>query len=208
MAVNPGHRSAASDAGAARFRPLPVGGSLAARFDAHVDGSLRVHSAEPLRDYPARLTDRLLHWAAAAPQRTLAARRGADGRWRHLSYAEALRRARSIAQALIDLGLSVERPLAIVSENDLEHLQLGLGAMLAGAKGTPVSPAYSTISQDFGKLHHVATVLTPGLVFASSARAWGRAIGAAVPDDVPVVLTEGAVEGRRCIARSEEHTSE
>src|SRR5574337_1508851 len=186
MAVNPGHRPAASAVGAAPFRPLPIGGSLAARFEPRADGTLQVHSAEPLRAYPARLTDRLLHWAAVAPQRTLAARRGADGRWRHLSYAEALRRARSIAQALIDLGVSVERPLAIVSENDLEHLQLGLGAMLAGVPFAPVSPAYSTISQDFGKLRHVVTVLTPGLVFASSARAYGRAIAAAVPGDVPV----------------------
>ena len=168
-----------------------------------VEGSLRVLSTEPLRAYPARLTDRLLHWAAVAPDRTLAAKRGVDGQWRHLSYTQALQQARSIAQALLDLGLSAERPVAILSDNDLEHLLLGLGAMLAGVPFAPVSSAYSTVSQDFGKLRHIVSVLTPGLVFASSATGYARAIAATVASDVPVVLTQGSMTGRRCLAFDE-----
>ena len=66
-----------------------------------------------------------------------------------------LEHARAIAQALLDLGLSAERPVAILSDNDLEHLLTGLGAMLAGVPFAPVSVAYSTVSQDFGKLRHI-----------------------------------------------------
>jgi len=191
-----------------RYRALPLGGSLAATFTPRPDGATLVHSAEPLGAYPARLTDRLLHWAATKPEHTLAARRvpQADGRggdWRRLSYGEALRGARSIAQALIDRGLSAERPVVILSENDLEHLLIGLGAMLAGVPFAPVSAAYSLVSQDYGKLRHILGVLTPGLVFASNGSAYGKAIAATVGHDVPVVLTRGSIEGRQTLAFDE-----
>jgi len=193
----------ASNPATVRYRALRLGGSLSATFAPQADGSLRVRSTEPLRAYPARLTDRLLLWAAVAPDRTLAAKRGADGQWRHLSYGQALQQSRAIAQALLDLGLSVERPLAILSDNDLEHLLLSLAAMLAGVPFAPVSSAYSTVSQDFGKLRHIVSVLTPGLVFASSAQAYARAIAATVAPDVPVVLTHGSMTDRRCLAFDE-----
>ncbi|MGE0673413.1 MAG: feruloyl-CoA synthase [Methylibium sp.] len=180
----------------ARYRHLPVGGSLAATFETRPDGSTLVRSTEALQDHPRRLTDRLLHWAEVSPGHTFAAKRHHGGDWRRIGYAEALASARSIAQALIDLGLSAERPVAILSDNDLEHLLLGLGAMLAGVPFAPISPAYSTVSQDYGKLRHILGVLTPGLVFASGATAYGRAIEAVVPADTPVVLTQGEIPGR------------
>jgi len=184
---------------AARYRDLPLGGSLAAHFTPRADGSTLINSTEALQPYPDRLTDRLLHWAAEKPGHTLAAKRENGGEWRHISYAQALASARSIAQALIDLGLSAEHPLVILSDNDLEHLQLGLGAMLAGVPFAPISAAYSLVSQDYGKLRHILGVLTPGLVFASSGAAFGKAIQATVDADVPVVLTTGAIEGRQTL---------
>ena len=45
----------------------------------------------------------------------------------------------------------------------------------------PVSPAYSTVSSDFGKLRHIVNLLTPGLVFAADGARYGRAIEAVVP---------------------------
>src|SRR5262245_41924360 len=93
-----------------RYRAVPLGGSLTARFEARPDGSTRVRSTESLQPYAQRLTDRLLHWAEVAPERTLVAKRVNGGDWRRVSFAEALRAARSIAQALLDRGLSVERP--------------------------------------------------------------------------------------------------
>jgi len=181
---------------APRYRELPLGGSLAAHFTPRADGSTLIHSTEPLQPYPGRLTERLLHWAAVKPDQTLAAKRDHGGDWRRLSYAQALSSARAIAQALIDLGLSAERPLAILSDNDLEHLLIGLGAMLAGVPFAPISAAYSLVSQDYGKLRHILGVLTPGLVFASNGGAFGKAIQATVAPDVPVVLTSGTIAGR------------
>ena len=184
---------------APRYRELPLGGSLAAHFTLRADGSTLIYSAEPLQPYPDRLTDRLLHWAAVKPDHTLAAKRVDGGEWRHLSYAQALNGARSIAQALIDLGLSAERPVAILSDNDLEHLLLALGAMLAGVPFAPVSAAYSLVSQDYGKLRHILDTITPGLVFASNGASYGKAIAATLAPDVPVVLTRGAIEGRKTL---------
>jgi feruloyl-CoA synthase len=186
------------------YRPVPLGGSLQAHFERRSDGVTRVTSTEPLRDYPARLTDRLLHWAATAPERTLVARRErGTGPWQRVSYAQAVNAARSIAQALIDRGLSAERPLAILSENGIEHLLLALGCMLAGVPFAPISPAYSLMSQDFGKLRHILNQLTPGLVFAGSGAAYGKAIDAVVAPDVPVVLADGRIDGRATISFAE-----
>ena len=167
------------------------------------DGTTLVTSTEPLGAYPARLTDRLLHWASVSPEHTLAAKRVHGGDWRRISYAEAVESAKRIAQWLLDLGLSAQHPLAILSDNDLEHLLLGLGAMFAGVPFAPISPAYSTVSQDYGKLRHILGVLTPGLVFASSASGYGRAIQAVVPASTPVVLAHGEIEGRHTLAFDE-----
>jgi len=181
-----------------RYRELPLGGSLEADFTRRDDGSTLIVSREPLQPYAKRLTDRFLHWAEAAPDRVLVAKRVKGGDWRKLSYGEALRAARSIAEALLERQLSVERPVAILSDNDIEHLQLALGAMLAGVPYAPVSPAYSLVSEDHGKLKHILGLLTPGLVFASGP-AYAKAIAAAVPAETPVVLTEGALDGRATV---------
>jgi feruloyl-CoA synthase len=121
---------------------------------------------------------------------------GSLGDWRHISYAQAWQSAQSIAQALIDRGLSAERPVVIMSENDLEHALLSLGCLVAGVPFCAASPAYSTISQDFEKLRHILTTLTPGLVFAADAKRYGKAIEAAVGKDIEVVLHSGEITGR------------
>lgn len=182
-----------------RYRRVALGGSLSARFTPRDDGSLRIASTEPLLPHPLRLTDRLQQWAAKAPDRTLAAKRDAQGIWRHLSYRDAVHGARSIAQALLDIGLGPERPLAILSDNDLEHLLLMLGAMWAGVPCAPISPAYSLLSQDHAKLRHILGALTPGLVFAANGSAYARAIDAALPAGTPLTLATGAVEGRHAL---------
>ena len=182
---------------APRYRAVNVGGCVEAAI-VERDGGLKVlRSTEPLGNYPKRLTDRLEHWAREAPDRTLVAKRDRTGRWQCISFREMLEQARSVGQALVERGLSAERPVAILSENDLEHLTLALGAMWAGIPYTPVSPAYSLISADYAKLRHVLATTSPGLVFASTATAYAKAIGAAVGDDVEVVIAEGKLDSRR-----------
>ncbi|MGI4859415.1 MAG: feruloyl-CoA synthase [Janthinobacterium lividum] len=180
----------------ARYRDVAVsttGTDVLRRGDAWY-----MQSQAPLQAYPERLTDRLVSGAAAHPERMLAARRGPDGAWIEISYAGMLHRARRIGQALLDRGLSPDRPLAILSGNDLEHLQLAFGAMLAGVPYAPLSPACSLASRDFGKLRHMFERLQPGLVYASDASLFGRAIAAVVPSGVEVVCAARRGDAARC----------
>jgi feruloyl-CoA synthase len=153
-------------------------------------GALLMRSPHALETYPTRLTERLEHWARVAPARTFVAKRGADGAWRSLSYADTLAAARRLGQALLDRGLSAERPLAILSENDLEHALLGIAALHVGVPYAPISPAYALLSTDFAKLKQVLGLLTPGLVFAADGQRYGRAIAAALPRDVELAVTD------------------
>lgn len=159
-------------------------------------GVLHMRSLEPLAELPARLLDRLVHWARVRPEQTFIAARQADGDWRRVSYAQMLESVRAIAQGLLSYGLSADKPLALLSGNDIEHLQVALGAMYAGIPYCPVSPAYSLLSQDFAKLRHVCDLLQPGLVFVSDAAAYQRAIDAVLPAETPLISVRGHVPGR------------
>ncbi len=180
----------------ARYRDARVGGCTVAHVSQRNDGCTLLKSIEPLLPYPARLTDCLEQWAHTAPERSLAAHRsaGAEGgdAWQHISYRQMLDRAQAVGQALLDLGASAERPLLILSGNDLEHLTLAMAALWAGVPYVPVSTAYSLVSQDFGKLRHIVASTTPGVVFASGAEyaAAIRAVAASTGPGVPVVMTQ------------------
>jgi len=152
------------------------------------DGAVVLRSPHVLGPFPRNLTERLAHWAAEAPDRILAAQRDARGDWRTLTYRDAHVRARRIAQALLERGLSVERPVAILSENGIEHLLLLLAAMHVGVPCAPVSPAYSLVSTDHAKLRFIISLTTPGLVFASDADRFAKAIDAAIPKSTERVL--------------------
>jgi feruloyl-CoA synthase len=179
-----------------RYRPITFGVTHVDLRDA--EGGVQYVSARtPLLPYRQTMGESLTHWAQAAPARTLVARRarladGTTGDWVRVSFAQALASARSLGQALINRGLNAERPVVILSENDLDHAQLSLACMLVGMRFTAASPAYSTISSDFGKLKHIVQTLTPGLVFASSGARYGKAIDAAIPADCEVVLADAA----------------
>ena len=184
----------------AKFRPLKFGVTRVEVRDGATSGTHYLKAEQSLQDFPERMTDRLRHWAEQAPERTMFARRvkqaeGGLGDWHRISYQEAWASARNIAQSLIDRGLNAERPVAILSENSLEHALLALGCMLAGVPFVPTSPPYSLVSVDYDKLKHVLKTVTPGLVFAQDAR-YAKAIAATVGHDIEVVLNEGQVDGR------------
>ena len=151
------------------------------------DGAVFLRSPHVLGPYPRNLTERLARWAREAPQRVLAAQRDPAGGWRTLSFGEAHARARRVGAALLKRGLSAERPLAILSENSLEHLLLLLGAMHVGVPCAPVSPAYSLVSTDFARLREVLALATPGLVYARDEARFAKAVAAAVPKGMEVL---------------------
>ena len=157
--------------------------------DRAADGTIRLRSPHALPPYADKLTERLEHWAREAPDRVFMADRAPDGGWRTITYAQTLEQVRRIGAALLERDLSPDRPIAILSGNDLEHALLGLGANYVGIPYAPISPAYSLISSDFGKLRHIVNLLTPGLVFAADGAQYARAIEAVVPPDVEIAVT-------------------
>jgi feruloyl-CoA synthase len=164
-------------------------------------GHIYLKAEQALAPYPTRLTDRLQHWAQTAPERTWMARRDTNGAWQKISYAQAWDQAQRIGQALIDRGLSAERPVAILSENSLEHALLAVGAMTVGVPYCSVSTAYSLMSQDFEKLRHVLNTITPGLVYASDWARYGKAIEAAVASGIEVATNSIADNATNTTAR-------
>lgn len=174
------------------------------------EGVYYVQSTQPLGEYPVSLTDRLDYWAEHAPDRTLFAKRTAAGEWRRVSFAEAQGVARNIGQSLVNRGLSPDRPIAILSGNDIEQALLSLGAMYAGVPFAPISTGYSQLSSDFAKLRYILDLVKPGFVFASNGRKFQRAIEATVPAGVELVCVEdplpGATSFRDLTSHSGPHT--
>ncbi|PWS34107.1 feruloyl-CoA synthase [Falsiroseomonas bella] len=181
--------SAPIEADAAR-KPLGPG---PVRFARRADGALLVTPEGTLGAYPRRLTERLEHWAAVAPERTLIAKRdpALGGDWRCMSYGEMLAKVRAVGQALLDRGLSAERPLVILSGNCLDQFVLTLAALHVGVPVAPVSPSYSLLATDYAKLRHCIALLTPGLVFANDGVRFAKAIAAAVPAGTEVLDAQG-----------------
>ena len=158
-----------------------------AQVDRRTDGTIYLKSGRTLSEYPEKLTDRVVHWARVAPDRVFMAERALDGGWRTITHAQTQDKIRRIGAALLTRNPSAERPIVILSGNDLEHALLGLAANYVGIPYAPISPAYSLISSDFGKLRHIVNLLTPGLVYACNAQ-YARAIAATVPPDVEVIV--------------------
>lgn len=162
-------------------------GPTAVLAERQAGGALLLRSPHALGAYPAKITEKLEHWAREAPERVLFAQRDKAGGWRSLNYREALEKCRRVGQALLDRGLSAERPLVVLSGNDIEHALLHLGALYVGVPYAPVSPAYSLLSTDYAKLRYIVELLTPGLVFAADRNAFSDAIDAVVPKGVEVI---------------------
>jgi feruloyl-CoA synthase len=150
------------------------------------DGAIVLRSPQKLGPYARCVTEWLVQWSDRAPERVFLAERNAAGTWRKLTYREAYGAVRRIGQALLDRGLGAERPLAILSDNGIDHALLSLGAMHVGVPVAPVSPAYSLMSKDFGKLKYIFELVRPGLVYAADPGKFGAALAAVAAKSTPV----------------------
>jgi feruloyl-CoA synthase len=123
-------------------------------------------SRTPLGPFPARVMDDLVHWASEAPNRTfLAQRDGTD--WRTLTYADALAHVRAMGGGLLARGASVERPVAVIAENGIDHALVACAAMYAGVPVAPLSVVYARPDADPERLRALLDVLTPAVVFTA-----------------------------------------
>ncbi len=171
-----------------RFAPASV------EVERRPDGVMLLRSPLALAPYARAVGDWLVYWSANAPDRVFLAERDGD-QWRRLTYWEALTSVRCIGQALLDLGLDQERPVAILSENSIDHALLALGAMHVGVPVAPISPAYSLMSKDYAKLKSIFELLQPGLVFASDPLKFAPALAAVGATATPIDRLIGVTPG-------------
>lgn len=155
-------------------------------------GSIVVRSTMPLRPSARCVGDWLEHWARVAPARIFLGERAGDAPWTTVTYGEALRQVRSIAVWILAQGLSAERPLAVLSDNSVDHALLALGAMHAGVPVAAISPAYSLMSRDFDKLKSMIALLEPGAIYVSGTRPFAAALAAIQPLHRAKIISGGA----------------
>src|SRR5438309_769574 len=154
-----------------RFAPAQVD------VERRPDGSIVLRSPQKLGAYSRCVTEWLVHWSDHQAERIFLAERSAHG-WRTMSYRESYGAVRRIGQALLNLGLNQERPVAILSDNSVDHALLALGALHVGVPVAPISPAYSLMSGDFGKLKSIFELVQPGLTFVSDVEKYKAALAA------------------------------
>lgn len=157
------------------------------------DGIIHFRLQQDLASVPEKLTQKLVEWAEKHPNRTFLARRDKAGEWQRLSYAETLSDVKSIAQYLLNLNFTANETIVILSENSLEHALLALAAIHAGIPYSPISPPYSLISQDFGKLRHCLELMTPKVIFAQNGTQYARALALSKSlfPDAEIITAEG-----------------
>jgi len=164
---------------ALRFAPARVD------VERRADGTLLMRSPLVLGHHARCIGEWLVDWADKAPERVFLAERQAEG-WRRLTYREALDAARRIGQALLERGLGQDRPVAVLSDNSVDHALLMLGALHAGVAYAPISPAYSLMSQDHAKLKYIFELLRPGLVYVSDPARFAPALAAVQSTATPI----------------------
>jgi feruloyl-CoA synthase len=179
----------------ARLRPISFC-DPAVTIERRDDGTIYLRPKLALGEYPERLTDRLHHWATTAPDRIFMAERDRGRGRRQITYAELLTSSRHIASGLLVRGLSAEKPVVILSGNSIDHALIAFGALYAGIPFCPVSPAYSLVSKDYGKLSYLMKLLSPGMVFADDADKFTDALQANVSAGVEIAAACGVLPGR------------
>jgi feruloyl-CoA synthase len=141
------------------------------------DGAVILRCPASLTSHARAVGEWLVRWAERRPDQTFLAERPGDA-WRTVTYRQALDTVRRIGQSLLDRGLHAEQPVVILSDNSVDHALLALGAMHVGVPVAPVSPAYSLMSRDFGKLKFIADLIRPGLVWTADPARFAPALSA------------------------------
>jgi feruloyl-CoA synthase len=164
------------------------------------DGTIVLRNRVPLQAYERHIPAFLRRWAREAPDRVfIAQRRGTDRAWKTVTYGEALATVDRLTQALLDLNLTEQRPVMVLSGNSIEHALLMMAAMQARAPIASISPAYSLMSQDYAKLKYVFELLQPGLVMVQNGPMFAKALGTLDVTGVTVVHVDGAVPGHSSV---------
>jgi feruloyl-CoA synthase len=158
------------------------------------DGSILLKLEQNLEEFPEKITEKLIYWAETKPDKIFISKRSIENNeWESLTYKETYNKVKSIAQYLLNLNFSSGETIVILSENTLEHALLVLAALHIGIPYTPISPPYSLVSNDFGKLKHCLELMTPKIVFAQNADIYRNALNLSKElfPDIKIVTVEG-----------------
>ena len=187
----------ARDPSLAPFKPLAMKGPEIT-VDRRPDGSIVITSNHPPGDGPRTIAHLLAQRAAAHPDRPyLKQREPGHGAWRQVTYGQAQRAVEGVAQWLLDQGVTADDSVMILSGNSIEHALMTLGTYGAGVPAAPVSPAYSLMSADHGKLKHCFDKVAPRVVFAQSGDLFEKAIATlkTIDPGLLLVTADGTGEG-------------
>jgi feruloyl-CoA synthase len=159
------------------------------------EGVIYLKSSTELESRPFRMTERLIHWAKNTPDTIFLGQRNEYNNWETINYKETYEKVRSIAQFLINQGVTPETPVAILSENSIEHGLIALAALHIGVPYSSITPAYSTNkSNDFSKLKHTIELLTPSILMISGGDSFKNALAKIAKDRI-VIYTKTPPEG-------------
>lgn len=162
------------------------------RVERRADGAQILRCGTPLPDSAARCVGEWLeHWGRVQPEAPFLAERGAEGAWVTLGYGEALRKVTAIATWLLDRDLSADRPVAILSDNGIEHALLMFAAMHVGVPSCAISVGNSLMSRDYAKLRANIELLSPGVIYADQMERFTPAL-AAIADAHDAVVVAGS----------------
>lgn len=157
------------------------------------DGAILLQSPLPLAPYQRCIGEYLEHWARAAPERAFLLERNAQGDWQGMTYAKALHKVHQIATGLLGMRLPVGQPVAVLSDNSVEHALLMLACLHVGVPYAAISPAYSLMSQDHVKLASLIKRLQPGVIYVADAQRFQPALAAIDGfHDAHLIVADGA----------------
>jgi len=142
-----------------------------------VSDGLVLRSRHALAPFARCTGEYLERWAREAHDRPFLLERSSAG-WTGVSYGQARDAVYRVGTWILKAGLSAERPVAILSENSVEHALLALACLHVGVPVAPVSPAYALVSKDFAKLKSIVRTLNPGLVYAGHLERFAPALAA------------------------------
>jgi len=155
------------------------------------DGTVYLSCGYALTQPQLFLIDLLERAANIRPDTTFLAERDADGQWRRLTYANAVRDTAAIATWLMRKGFGPGgAPVMILSENSIQHALLMLGALRAGAAAVPVSPTYSA-GADLSRLSYALELIEPGLVYAQDSVRYAKALEHAAGNERILLSEDG-----------------
>lgn len=157
----------------------------------------------PLPEGAAAVPDWLDHWASIAPTRTFLAERDGDDRWRTVTYADAKAHVAALATTLTARGAAKNGPICVLSDNSIAHALVMLAGMHLGVPVASISPAYGTASSTFRRLRHIASLLSPSVVFVHDRAPFEKALDAIGVASVLTAADVDAALGRPAAPRAE-----